>query len=58
MIPQERHQSHENTRRAEPALQPVGFVKRGLQGMQRIAVRETFDGRDSVSVRLDREHET
>src|SRR5213596_75823 len=61
MLAQERHERHEDARRAEAALQPVGLAERGLERMQRIAppraVRQPLDRRDVVPIRLDGEHQ-
>src|SRR5213596_1800061 len=59
MLAQERHERHEDARRAEAALQPVSLAERGLKRMQRVAraVSKALHGLDLVAVRLDGEHE-
>lgn len=57
MLGQERNQRHQNSRRAEPALEGVRFVKRLLERMKVAAGREPLDGPDFVAVGLDREHQ-
>src|SRR5712692_8906818 len=59
MVAQERDERHEDARRAEAALQPMGLAERRLERMQRIAraVRQTLDCHDVVPIRLDGEHQ-
>src|SRR5712692_5632054 len=46
----------DDTRRAEPALEPVVLLERFLDGMHSAVLAEALDRRDRVTVRLDRQH--
>src|SRR5207248_5342259 len=48
---------HQEARRAEAALQAVVLPERLLQRMERLALREAFDGADLRALRLHGEHE-
>jgi len=54
---QKRNQRHEKARRAEAALEGVGFVKGLLQGMKLVGVAQGFDGPELPPVSLNREHQ-
>jgi len=49
---QERASRHDHTRRAEPALKPVLFLKSLLQGMKFAVIRYAFDGANFATIRL------
>ena len=55
----QRGQSHDNSWRAETALQPVLVAQRLLYRMQRaIGPGQSLHGRDLTALRLDRQHQT
>src|SRR5215207_1196008 len=51
------NRQHQETRRAEAALQPVMRHECALHRMQRVALGQTLDGADRLSLRLHREHQ-
>jgi hypothetical protein len=58
MLSQKTHHGHQESRRAEAALQTVAFVKRLLDGVQRRARRgKALDCRHLVALGLNREHQ-
>jgi hypothetical protein len=53
---QQREGSHHHARGAEAALQTVLLEKPLLDGMECRTIRQTLDGLQVVTIRLDREH--
>ncbi len=59
VFPQERHECHEDSRRAKAALQPVRFAERRLNRVQRaVSIREPFHSGQLLAIGLDRKHQT
>src|SRR5262249_31478259 len=51
------HRQHEETRRAEPALERMMLDECALHRVQLVAVGEAFDRADALALGLDREHQ-
>jgi hypothetical protein len=59
MVPEQRGHSHEDSRRAEAALEPVALAKRCLDRMEGVSARcQTLDRGDFPAVGLDGEEQT